>query len=351
MALAGLPALLAACGGDETAPATSDGAAPVTEEVEGNPIVKDVLDFALASDDWEGDFGWVKLRLHSGVFDGADVFFIRTDSSDRQFALDNGLVWAPKIGELLARGLVGKMYVVEGDSQPTILSTEPGRDDYTPAWRVFTVAPGDASAKLRSEADVLRAEKAGEITVRQTRAVVNAPILKWSSGELPVDGELKEYLGGGQLIEPPDTEQLEVTYKLHECFPQSWYIVEDTSLAPMAEGMQVAHSPRLSDAPRARATGRTNVFMNGMKGPGPMGFQPSVFDSAAGAEEWSPYWEHFTYAWKQEGEAEVISSQDDIHAARDEGTLDEFPGTPDTGGETFTVNCPVPVLAPNTFRA
>jgi hypothetical protein len=38
-----------------------------------------------------------------------------------------------------------------------------------------------------------------------------------------------------------------------------------------------------------------------------------------------------------------------VHAARDAGELDEFPGTPDTKGEIFTVNCPVPVLAPNTF--
>jgi hypothetical protein len=33
----------------------------------------------------------------------------------------------------------------------------------------------------------------------------------------------------------------------------------------------------------------------------------------------------------------------------DAGELDEFPGTPDTSGTVFTVNCPVPVLAPPTF--
>lgn len=32
------------------------------------------------------------------------------------------------------------------------------------------------------------------------------------------------------------------------------------------------------------------------------------------------------------------------------GDLEEFPGMPDTQGTAFTVNCPVPVLAPNDFR-
>jgi hypothetical protein len=45
----------------------------------------------------------------------------------------------------------------------------------------------------------------------------------------------------------------------------------------------------------------------------------------------------------------VLTNESEVHAARDAGDLEEFPGTPDTGGEIFTVNCPVPVVAPNTF--
>ncbi len=40
-----------------------------------------------------------------------------------------------------------------------------------------------------------------------------------------------------------------------------------------------------------------------------------------------------------------------IHEAGDAGELEEFPGVPDTNGTVFTVNCPVPVLAPATFEA
>jgi hypothetical protein len=143
---------------------------------------------------------------------------------------------------------------------------------------------------------------------------------------------------------------MRVTFKLHECFPGVRYIVADTSLEPMAEGMHIVPSPGLTDNPSAGATGRTNVFMNGLEGPGPMGFQPSVFDSKAGDPAWSPYWDHMTYASADGVEPRVLPSEEEVHAARNAGELEEFPGTPDTNGEVFTVNCPVPVLAPNTFR-
>jgi hypothetical protein len=146
-----------------------------------------------------------------------------------------------------------------------------------------------------------------------------------------------------------DTSGLTVTFKLHECFPGVRYIVCDTSLEPMAEGMAVVHSPGLERSPDAGATGRTNVFMNGIEGPGPMGFQPSVFDSAAGAAEWSPYWDHMTYAWADGVTPRVLTTEQEVHDERDAGQLEEFPGTPDTDGQIFTVNCPVPIVAPNTF--
>ncbi|MEX2210361.1 MAG: hypothetical protein WD689_01160 [Gaiellaceae bacterium] len=90
--------------------------------------------------------------------------------------------------------------------------------------------------------------------------------------------------------------------------------------------------------------------MNGIRGPGPMGFQPSAFDSDAGDPEWSPYWDHFSYRWKDAATPRVLESQRAVHRARDDGELEEFPGMPETKGEVFTVNCPVPVLAPVTFR-
>jgi hypothetical protein len=347
------PSVLAACASDTETDAggASAGARSPAGDTEATAIVGDVVDFALTSNEWKGAFGFVVLTLHRAVVDGKEAFFIRTDTSDQELAGKEGLVFAPKIAALSRRGLSGEAYFFEGgdSEQPVVMSSEPGRSDYTPAWRVNRVEWKGKPRPLSSVDDVKAAEVKGDVRVSPSKAIINAALVKWSSGELPVDGDLTEYLGGGQLIEPPNTQDLTVKFKLHECFPGVRYIVADTSLEPMAQGMQIAHSPALQKSPRAKATGRTNVFMNGLKGPGPMGFQPSVFDTQAGDEEWSPYWDHMTYAWKKGKDARVLTTELEVHAARDAGDLDEFPGTPDTNGEIFTVNCPVPVIAPNTF--
>jgi hypothetical protein len=361
-----VPALLAACNTDDPAvsappatagPAGTEGpaatAAPTEVAAEGTAIIDDVIDFALSSDEWEGDFGFVTLRLRQGVVDGNDVYFIRTDASDVDFAREQGLVYVPKLRVLAEDGLSGTAVLFDDEEQPVVLSSEPGREDYTPAWRVQRATWVEDPRPLGSIAEVQAAESEGALTVETTDIVINAALVKWSDGELPADTEERtQYLGPGQLLEPPDTEKMEVTFKLSQCFPASRYIVTDHSIAPAAEMTNTVFAPNLQGAPtEAGATGRTNVFMNGVEGPGPMGFQPSAFDLDAGDPAWSPYWDHFTYAWKDDATPRVLTSETQIHEARDAGELDEFPGMPDTNGEIFTVNCPVPVLALVSFDA
>jgi hypothetical protein len=45
----------------------------------------------------------------------------------------------------------------------------------------------------------------------------------------------------------------------------------------------------------------------------------------------------------------VLTTEAQVHAARDAGELQEFRGSPDTKGALFVVNCPVLGLAPNAF--
>jgi hypothetical protein len=353
LAATSLPAILAACGNDDdgrgTSATSSAAGSPLASE--GTPIVGDVLDHALTSSDWEGSFGWVRLRLHPAVVDGEEAWYIRTDASDESYAGREGLVFVPRIASLAGAGAAGEAFQFTNgaEGQPTVLSSEPGRDDYTPAWRINEVTWKASPALLESADDVRAAGDAGDLTIATDDVVANMPVVGWSGGGMPVDPDLVEYLGGGQLIEPPDTAGGSVLMKLHECFPGSRYIVCDTSAPPMAEGMQIVGSPRLGGASGAGATGRVNVFMGGIEGSGPMGGQPSVFDSSAGDPSWSPYWDHMTYVWEEGADARVLTNEPEVYEARDAGEVEEFPGTPDTGGEIFTVNCPVPVVAPNTF--
>lgn len=351
LAATSLPAILAACADDDDGAGAAGSPAASPQATKGTPIVGDVLDHALTSSDWQGAFGWVRLRLHPAVVDGEEAWYIRTDASDEAYAGREGLVFVPKIAGLAAAGSVGDAYLFTNgaDGQPAVLSSEPGREDYAPAWRINEVTWEASPTLLESATDVRAAADAGVLSIATADTVANMPVVQWSGGEMPTDPDLVEYLGGGQLIEAPDTEGDSVLFKLHECFPGSRYIVCDTSAPPMAEGMQIIGSPALSAATGADATGRVNVFMGGIEGSGPMGGQPSVFDSSASEPSWSPYWDHMTYVWEESADVRVLRNESEVHEARDAGELEEFPGTPDTGGEIFTVNCPVPVVAPDSF--
>lgn len=347
-----LPAFLAACGDGDDGADGSDTQQGVVAE--GEPIVGDVLDFALSSDEWEGAFGFVSMRLHRALAGGGrECWFIRTDASDEGFANREGLVFAPKIRALAGSGDAGEIYLVEGgvDDQPALLSAAPGDRDYTPAWEVRRVSWSTEPRPIGSIEDAERAAKAGEIEVERSGVVLNAPVVSAPGAAIGVDRKLRAYLEGGQLIEEPDTASGEVKFKLHECFPNARYIVCDHSIEPAAAMTKTLFSPGLHAGPRrAGGTGATNVFINGIPGPGPMEHQPSVFDSDPGDPVWSPYWDHFTYEWGADAKPRVLRTERQVHAARDAGELREYPGTPDTGGEVFTVNCPVPVTAPATFR-
>lgn len=82
-----------------------------------------------------------------------------------------------------------------------------------------------------------------------------------------------------------------------------------------------------------------------------MGFQPAIFGHRASEPAWSPFWDHFTLVWQNESAARVLSNATEVQAALDAGEVERFNGTPDSHPNGFVVNCPVPVVAPNTFTA
>ncbi len=317
-------------------------------------IVGDVLGFSLTSDDWEGAFGWVTLQCYHALYNGESVYHIRTDTSDQAFAQEQMLVWVPLLNAALAaEGATAKYYVFANgvEEQLPVVSSIPGQDDYSPAWHIHAVTFNGTPTLLDSAAAIAEAEAAGDITVQPTRIVVNYPIVKWTNDELPEDTERQTYLGTGPLIGPADTENMRVTFKLHQCFPGSRYIVTDTSAAPMAPVMHIAASPPIQALVNVGATDKIWVFGNGIPGSGVMGFQPAIFGHKAGEAIWSPFWNHFTIMWNDPSNAVVLTSAEEIQARLDAGDIQVFNGTPDTHPDGFVVNCPSPVLARNTFGA
>jgi hypothetical protein len=310
-------------------------------------IVRDVIDFALTSDKWPGDFGWVTFRLHEGVHAGQPVYYIRTDSSDEGFARESGLVWMP----LLFAGSDGefenKLYKFADGRKPVIRSI-PGQPDFLSLFEIVNVSGGERLDLTSAEA-VLDAAATGEISLDPSGIFVNYPIVKWPGGELPVDHTLDSYLGTGQLLEPVDTEAQTVKFKLHEGYPGSRYILTDTSAVDRADAMYIAPSNASWSTVEYYATDEVFVFANGIHGSGVMGYQPAVFGSSVDSLVSSPFWDHFTVRWVDEDQARILRDADEVYAAIERGELEKFNGLPDTHPNGFVVNCPIPVLADNNI--
>ena len=69
------------------------------------------------------------------------------------------------------------------------------------------------------------------------------------------------------------------------------------------------------------------VFKNGVKGMGPLGFQPDVFDNPPGTEGYRPLRRLILLTWKDEKAARELKSLAEVKAALDKGELtSEQPG-------------------------
>ena len=64
------------------------------------------------------------------------------------------------------------------------------------------------------------------------------------------------------------------------------------------------------------------VFTNGLSGMGPMGFQPDVFDSVPGDEDYSPLRTIQLVTWAEDATARLLDSVEAIQAAEADGELD-----------------------------
>jgi hypothetical protein len=328
----------------------------VVDDIDATVIVDDVIDFTLAPEGrWDGPFGSVTMRLHRGWVDGEDVTFVRTDASDQSFAEQEGLVYVPLMANALEMpDSYTDLYLFEDamDGQLPVMSSSPADGEaFSPAFRVHyvTVNGGDGDP-LTSAADILDAADAGDVSVDATDIIVNYPVVTWPGGQIAVDEDKVEALGGGQLIEDPDIEGGQVTLKLHQCFPGSRYIITDTSALPMAPMMGAGEAGGSQLLIEAGAVAPITIFLNGLPGTGAMGFQPGVFNTNAGHPEWSPFWEHFAAEWVNPDEAVPVTSQAQLDELVDSGDLIRYGGVPDTDPDTFVVNCSVPILAPVTWQ-
>jgi hypothetical protein len=97
-------------------------------------------------------------------------------------------------------------------------------------------------------------------------------------------------------------------------------------------GSRVAYSPALAAAP-AESLANIYAFANGIKGAGPLGFQPNVADSQPGDAKYSPLWRINMVEWQAGKTPREMTSEQQILEASAAGDVKVTP-------TEMVVNCP-----------
>ncbi|MBL8058604.1 MAG: hypothetical protein JNK29_18010 [Anaerolineales bacterium] len=105
--------------------------------------------------------------------------------------------------------------------------------------------------------------------------------------------------------------------------------VSDADIAQLLSDMMaspVLVVPALAEVP-ATATAPVYVFTNGLKGMGPLGFQPDVFPNPPGTAGYTPLRAIHLVTWVDESQARELKAAAEVHAAEQKGELKiEQPG-------------------------
>jgi len=130
--------------------------------------------------------------------DGKEIYFMHTEASDADVAklltdmMDSPVLFVPSLAGT-PDDLLANVYVfsngIEGMGPlgyaPDVFDNPPGTDDYSPLRRLNMVSwenPAEAR-ELKSAADVLAAESAGEVVIEQPGVVINMPFVVWDGGK------------------------------------------------------------------------------------------------------------------------------------------------------------------------
>lgn len=115
-----------------------------------------------------------------GFYDGHHDLFVATDTSNKAQATAMGINFSKQLGTVKG---APDQYFIEGKAakgQISVFGSEPGEPDYNPLWdeEIVTWKAGAKPVLLKSDNQINSLEKKGQLTVRDSHIVLNAPILK-----------------------------------------------------------------------------------------------------------------------------------------------------------------------------
>jgi hypothetical protein len=144
--------------------------------------------------------GPAKAELPAGkaYAEGKEIYFIHTEASDAGVAekltnmMKSPVVLVPSLASVPAEALANVYVFTNGlkgsgpfGFQPDVFDNPPGTAGYTPLRRLNVIKWADETKarELKSAAEVLQAEKAGELTIEQPGVVINMPFVVWDGGK------------------------------------------------------------------------------------------------------------------------------------------------------------------------
>src|SRR5215472_15687320 len=136
----------------------------------------------------------VTLPLTRGYVNGFEVFYISTEASDKGLAdhltnvTHSRVSYAPALKNAPQQSLAN-IYVFQNGIKGTgplgfqlnVADSQPGDPGYSPLWRINNVEwkQGVSPKELKSETDILSAQKNGDLTISSSDTIVNCPFVYW----------------------------------------------------------------------------------------------------------------------------------------------------------------------------
>ena len=301
------------------------------------------------------------IPMHKGIYGGSQVLYIITDGSDEDYTkiLTEKQGWNVELATSISKvpeEALEQLFIfkngIKGDGiygfQDEVFSSTPSQEsEYSALNSVIEVTwkQGQKEIVFESSDDIIIAKENGRIEFNETGIVLNTPQIVWPEGQMTVrdDKEITDQMsyGGGQIIEINE-EELSVTFVAHRGWGPDgrtiYYIVTDATPSGPAETMGVVSSP--SSANLIINSGAVDLFQfkNGIKGSGPLGFQPGIAGASQYDENYSPMWRIYLVEWNDEESAKILETKSDIDSFRTDDLLSVSIARPTNSDHI--VNCP-----------
>jgi hypothetical protein len=286
----------------------------------------------------------VTIPLHQGYYLGKAVYYIITDSSDSTLAdvITTNQDWKVNHAPLLAnatKDAVSKTYVftngvlgdgVYGFQGEIFTSTPEHEDEYSALTSHVNVTWNDGALRiiLDSENEMLIAEKLGKIVLSEQDFVLNMPQIVWPEGQMAVKANKtitdETTFVGGQIIDIDLTNKT-TTFIAHQGWnsngKQIFFIVTDATPIGPAKSMGILNVQKNAALISNPAAIDMFHFMNGIQGPGPLGFQSGISSSFLGDANYSPMSRIYFIEWSDQNSISIVQTTKEIHELEESGLI------------------------------